>query len=71
MDYKILKYKEWVYQEGCYPSRIVLLEINKACNIEYSTHIECLKADGKTFLVHGHYYTNIKDAKLGFYNRNI
>lgn len=76
MDYKIVKAKEWVHQEGCYPSRIVLLKINKGNMIEYSTHIQCStkhenKIKPNQYIVLGHYHTTIESAENDFKKREI
>jgi len=73
MEYDVLEAKDWVFQQGCYPARIVLLKIKKAGDVEYSTHRQCDASQdgGSKHLQLGHYFTDIEDAVKDFKQREI
>jgi len=75
MDYEVLEHKGWVEQKGCYPSRIVLLKIDKGGHKEYSTHIQVDATGepeiGKKYLVHGHYFMDLEEAVKDFKKREV
>lgn len=40
---------------GCFPARIVVLEIQKGENLRYSTHLEVVPPGKKPYFVYGEY----------------
>ncbi len=74
MKSEIIGTKPWdTKSKGCYPSRIVLLKINKGDWIEYSTHIEVdpSKESRENYFTEGHYFANLEGAKIDFNEREI
>lgn len=72
MEYDVIESKDWVESEGCYPSRVVLLKI-KGKRTEYSTHMQVNgEKDGLgLYVVHGHYFQDLKSAVNDFEGREI
>ena len=78
MKPEILKAKDWVHENGCVPTRVVLL---KWSEIKFSTHLEVESEDGKRSFAHGHYFDawhdpenvpkKLREAEKDFADRHL
>jgi len=73
MEYTILEKKPWVFAEGCYPTRVVLLKLLGYKEGEYTTHlqVDATKDGGSIHLAHGHYFTELQGALDDFKTREV
>lgn len=70
MEYKVLKSKPWVKEDGMLESRVVMLSLSDS-GTKYSTHIQCKNEDGSRALFWGHYINDYEDCEKDFNDRRL